>query len=190
MRSWYRRRPWRSASCARSERSSTPTSRIGCPVPTSCRSGSPRCSPRSTSCSTRATWAAGRTSPRAATSASTRSGSAGCVARMLPEEPEVLALLALMRLHESRRATRFDASGALVLLRDQDRSRWDHAAIAEAGALLEQARRLGRPGVLLAAGRHRRLPRGGADIRGHRLGRRSSRSTARSCGSTRARWCA
>ena len=46
----------------------------------------------------------------------------------------------------SRRATRFDASGALVLLRDQDRARWDHAAIAEAGALLEQARRLGRPG--------------------------------------------
>ena len=37
-------------------------------------------------------------------------------------------------------------SGALVLLRDQDRSHWDHAAIAEAGALLEQARRLGRPG--------------------------------------------
>ena len=70
----------------------------------------------------------------------------GMVARMLPEEPEALALLALMRLHESRRATRFDARGALVLLRDQDRTRWDHKAIAEAGALLEQARRLGRPG--------------------------------------------
>jgi RNA polymerase sigma-70 factor (ECF subfamily) len=70
----------------------------------------------------------------------------GLVSRMLPEEPEVLALLALMRLHESRRATRFDDRGALVLLRDQDRTRWDHAAIAEAGALLEQARRLGRPG--------------------------------------------
>jgi RNA polymerase sigma-70 factor (ECF subfamily) len=51
-----------------------------------------------------------------------------------------------MRLHESRRATRFDADGRLVLLKDQDRSRWDHAAIAEAGGLLEQARRLGRPG--------------------------------------------
>jgi RNA polymerase sigma factor (sigma-70 family) len=68
------------------------------------------------------------------------------LARMLPEESEVLALLALMRLHESRRATRFDADGRLVLLKDQDRSRWDHAAIAEAGGLLEQARRLGRPG--------------------------------------------
>ena len=70
----------------------------------------------------------------------------GLVARMLPDEPEVLALLALMRLHESRRATRFGADGALVLLRDQDRAHWDHSVIAEAGALLEQARRLGRPG--------------------------------------------
>ena len=68
------------------------------------------------------------------------------VARLLPDEPEVIALLALMRLHEARRETRFDAGGALVLLRDQDRARWDHAAIAEAGTLLEQARRLGRPG--------------------------------------------
>jgi RNA polymerase sigma factor (sigma-70 family) len=70
----------------------------------------------------------------------------GLVARLLPRESEVIALLALMRLHESRRATRFGAGGALVLLRDQDRTHWDHAAIAEAGALLEQARRLGRPG--------------------------------------------
>ncbi len=68
------------------------------------------------------------------------------VARLLPDEPEVIALLALMRVHEARRETRFDAGGALVLLRDQDRTRWDHAAIAEAGTLLEQARRLGRPG--------------------------------------------
>ena len=52
----------------------------------------------------------------------------------------------LMRLHESRRGSRFDADGTLVLLRDQDRSRWDHAAIAASGALLEQARRLGTPG--------------------------------------------
>jgi RNA polymerase sigma factor (sigma-70 family) len=70
----------------------------------------------------------------------------GLVARLLPRESEVIALLALMRLHESRRATRFGAGGALVLLRDQDRAHWDHAAIAEAGALLEEARRLGRPG--------------------------------------------
>jgi RNA polymerase sigma factor (sigma-70 family) len=70
----------------------------------------------------------------------------GLLAQQLPSEPEVFALLALMRLHESRRATRFGAGGALVLLRDQDRTHWDHAAIAEAGALLEEARRLGRPG--------------------------------------------
>jgi RNA polymerase sigma factor (sigma-70 family) len=70
----------------------------------------------------------------------------GLLARLLPSEPEVIALLALMRLHESRRTTRFGAGGALVLLRDQDRTHWDHAAIAEAGGLLEQARRLGTPG--------------------------------------------
>ena len=114
----------------------------------------------------------------------------GLLARMLPEEPEVLALLALMRLHESRRATRFDARGALVLLRDQDRTRWDHAAIAEAGALLEQARRLGRPGSVLAAGRDRRLPRRGARPSRRPTGRRSSRSTAHWCGSIRGRWSA
>ena len=57
--------------------------------------------------------------------------------------------------------------GTLVLLRDQDRSRWDHAAIAEAGALLEQARRLGTSGGVLAPGGDRGLPRGGADLRRH-----------------------
>lgn len=70
-----------------------------------------------------------------------------------PDEPEVLGLLALMLLHDSRRATRVDAAGDLVLLEDQDRSRWDRSQIAEARALLERAlglRRVG-PYVLQAA---------------------------------------
>ena len=64
----------------------------------------------------------------------------------LAPDPEVLGLLALMLLHDSRRDTRVDAAGELVLLEDQDRSRWDRAAIAEGVALLDQAIALRRPG--------------------------------------------
>ncbi|MCP5270511.1 MAG: sigma-70 family RNA polymerase sigma factor [Burkholderiaceae bacterium] len=53
----------------------------------------------------------------------------------------VQGLLALMLLHDSRRATREDAAGDLVLLADQDRSRWDRSLIDEADALLQQALR-------------------------------------------------
>jgi RNA polymerase sigma-70 factor (ECF subfamily) len=54
-------------------------------------------------------------------------------------EPEALGLLALMLLHDARRATRVDAAGDLVLLEDQDRSLWDRRRIAEAGGLVERA---------------------------------------------------
>ncbi|HEX5620291.1 MAG TPA: sigma-70 family RNA polymerase sigma factor [Solirubrobacteraceae bacterium] len=65
---------------------------------------------------------------------------------LLPDEPEALGLLALMRLHDSRRDARVDATGALVLLEDQDRSRWDQEAIAEGGGLVERALALGGDG--------------------------------------------
>jgi predicted RNA polymerase sigma factor len=65
---------------------------------------------------------------------------------LMPGEPEVLGLLALMLLHESRAATRFDGWGRLVRLADQDRSRWDRALIAEATRLLSRAMVLHRPG--------------------------------------------
>jgi RNA polymerase sigma-70 factor (ECF subfamily) len=68
------------------------------------------------------------------------------LARLMPDEPEVLGLLALMRLHLARADARFDAGGSLVLLRDQDRSQWDRARIAEATALLERAERMRHPG--------------------------------------------
>jgi len=58
---------------------------------------------------------------------------------LMPDEPEALGLLALMLLHDSRRATRVDDDGALVLLADQDRSKWDAAAIAEGHVLTERA---------------------------------------------------
>lgn len=51
---------------------------------------------------------------------------------LMPKEPEVLGLLALLLLHESRAATRFDGWGRIVRLADQDRARWDQALIAEA----------------------------------------------------------
>lgn len=64
------------------------------------------------------------------------------LARLLVElmpEPEAMGLLALMLLHESRRETRATETGDLVLLDEQDRSRWDHPQIAEGGRLVERA---------------------------------------------------
>ena len=61
---------------------------------------------------------------------------------LMPDEPEATALLALMLLHDARRAARFDAEGRLVLLDDQDRWLWDCAQIAEGTALVDRALRL------------------------------------------------
>jgi RNA polymerase sigma factor (sigma-70 family) len=61
------------------------------------------------------------------------------LAEVMPDEPEVLGLLALMALQASRAAARTDAAGDLVLLPDQDRGRWDRARIAEGLACLERA---------------------------------------------------
>jgi RNA polymerase sigma-70 factor, ECF subfamily len=74
------------------------------------------------------------------------------VAELLPDEPEVHGLLAMMLLHDSRRETRF-SDGELVLLADQDRSRWDAGQIAAGRAELDRAlARGGRgPYVLQAA---------------------------------------
>ncbi|HEX7172489.1 MAG TPA: DUF6596 domain-containing protein [Candidatus Limnocylindria bacterium] len=68
------------------------------------------------------------------------------VAKLMPDEPEVLGLLALMRLHLARADARFGPQGSLVLLPDQDRSRWDRPAILDAVELLARAERMGRPG--------------------------------------------
>ncbi|HEY8093613.1 MAG TPA: DUF6596 domain-containing protein, partial [Acidimicrobiales bacterium] len=63
----------------------------------------------------------------------------GVLRALVPDEPEVEGLVALMALHDARRETRLDAAGELVLLADQDRSRWDRVQIDEAAALVEQA---------------------------------------------------
>ena len=70
------------------------------------------------------------------------SGEAVRLARLLVEllpESEVVGLLALMLLHEARRATRASPEGDLVLLEDQDRARWNREQIAEGVALVRQA---------------------------------------------------
>jgi RNA polymerase sigma-70 factor (ECF subfamily) len=70
--------------------------------------------------------------------------------RLMPGEPEAEGLLALMLLHDARAAARLNAAGDLVLLSDQDRSRWHRGQIAEGITLLDRAlqrsRRLGGPG--------------------------------------------
>lgn len=66
---------------------------------------------------------------------------------LMPDEPETLALLALMLLHDARRAGRVNAAGELVPLEEQDRRRWDAASVAEGCAVLDTAaRRAARPG--------------------------------------------
>ena len=68
------------------------------------------------------------------------------LAELMPCEPEVLGLLALMELQASRAATRTDAGGNLVLLADQDRSRWDQTRIARGLAYLDRAGPMERAG--------------------------------------------
>jgi len=63
----------------------------------------------------------------------------GLVGTLMPDQPEVLGLLALIKLNLARSAARFDAAGEIVLLLDQDRGLWDHASIADAIALLDRA---------------------------------------------------
>ena len=66
--------------------------------------------------------------------------------RLFPAEPEIMGLTALLLLQHARSPTRFDADGAIVLLDDQDRGRWDRAMITEGLALIDKAMRHRRRG--------------------------------------------
>ena len=68
------------------------------------------------------------------------------LASLMPDEPEVLGLLALMLLHDARREARTGPGGELVLLEDQDRAAWDRARIDEGRELLDRAMRMRRIG--------------------------------------------
>ena len=72
---------------------------------------------------------------------------AGVMNELMPGEPEIMGLLALMLLHDSRRDARVAEDGQQVLLADQDRSSWDATKIASGQALLERALRMRRPGA-------------------------------------------
>ena len=71
---------------------------------------------------------------------------ASLVTRLMPDEPEALGLLALMRLHRARERARFTTAGEIVLLHEQDRALWDTNAIASASRQVEKAARMRRPG--------------------------------------------
>jgi RNA polymerase sigma-70 factor (ECF subfamily) len=83
---------------------------------------------------------------------------------LMPERAEPIALVALMLLHDARRDTRVDAAGDLVLLEEQERTRWDQAEIAEGLERVERALRLGGPSAYAIqaaiAALHARAPRG------------------------------
>jgi RNA polymerase sigma-70 factor (ECF subfamily) len=68
------------------------------------------------------------------------------LAALMPDEPEAHGMLALMLLHEARRATRTDATGEITTLDEQDRTRWDRALIDEGTEILERALRMRRAG--------------------------------------------
>jgi len=76
----------------------------------------------------------------------------------MPDEPEVFGLLALMRFNLARMDARFDKDGAIVLLRDQDRSKWDRRRIDETFSLVGRFLTMRRPGPYqlqaLIAGAH------------------------------------
>jgi RNA polymerase sigma-70 factor (ECF subfamily) len=65
--------------------------------------------------------------------------------RLFPTEPEVMGLTALMLLQQARLPARFDAAGEIVLLEDQDRTRWDEKLSSEGLALMDKAMRHNRP---------------------------------------------
>ncbi len=65
---------------------------------------------------------------------------------LMPDEPEALGLLALMLIHDARREARLDDTGDIIVLDEQDRSRWDHDEIAEGTTLLDAALAQRRPG--------------------------------------------
>jgi RNA polymerase sigma-70 factor (ECF subfamily) len=69
------------------------------------------------------------------------------LASLMPDEPEVLGLLALMLLHDARREARVGPAGELVLLEDQDRGRWDRSKVDEGREFLDRALRMKRVGA-------------------------------------------
>ena len=113
---------------------------------TTCRPASARCCGWCTWSSPRGTWPPGGDALIRGDLCDQAIRLARALAVLLPGEPEVTGLLALLLLTDARRGARLSPAGDLVLLAEQDRSRWDRAMIAEGEALVEQALRRNRPG--------------------------------------------
>ena len=93
------------------------------------------------------------------------------LAELVPNEPEVHGLVALMEIQASRSAARIGPSGEPILLLDQNRALWDYLLIRRGLAALERAEQLGGAlGLYALAGRHRRLPRPRPYAAGNGLG--------------------
>ena len=110
------------------------------------------------------------------------------LAELMPDEPEVLGLLALLLLTEARRPARTAADGSLVLLADQDRSRWDRALIAEGQALVRACLRRNQPGPYQIQAADQRRAQRRRRPRPTPTGARSSSSTTSCWRSRRRRW--
>ena len=110
------------------------------------------------------------------------------VVSLLPDEPEAAGLLALMLLHDARRDARVGPDGDLVLLEDQDRSRWDQAAIAEGRALVEAVLPTRRVGPYQLQAAIAALHDEAADAAAHGLGPDRRRCTEPSSSSIPRRW--
>ena len=93
------------------------------------------------------------------------------LAELMPDEPEVLGLVSLMLLHDSRRGARLDTAGDLVTLEEQDRSLWHKTTIEAACKMLDRAMRHRRPGPYQLLAAIAAVPRAGPDCGGHRLAR-------------------
>lgn len=92
-------------------------------------------------------YSAGREDPDRAALCDEAIRLARLLARMFAGEPEVMGLTALLLLQHARAPARFDSEGAIVLLDDQDRTKWNHEHIAEGLAMLDKAMRHRQPGA-------------------------------------------
>ncbi len=91
------------------------------------------------------------------------------LAELMPDEPEVQGLLALLLLLHARSAARVTAGGTLARLAEQDRRRWDQGLASEGQAIVRACVQRGQPGPVPGPGGHQRRPFHRAQLRGHRL---------------------
>ena len=186
------RRRWPSASPGPSRRSPWPTSRTGCRRPHELP-GPPAGGAATVYLMFNEGYAAGAGDElvRADAVPTRRSGSARLLRRPDAGRARARACSPCCCCSDARRAARVDGDGALVLLADQDRTRWDHDAIAEGVVLVGGACGARRTGPTLRhPGRDRRLPRPRPDRGRHRLGRHRVLVRRPAHGATRRRSCA